>query len=412
MTPPMTTLDLARQLIAFPSTSGRELPLVTFVSGLLRERGIAHVVDSCGATANLYVSMGKGEDILLLYAHTDVVPGPGTLFAPRVEDGRLFGRGAADMKSALAGLVQVLLEDAEVLRTLPYTVLFAFVAEEETTGQGIRQFVRWFGSRGRQRCCCVLMEPSEDFTALYTGGKGSVFLDLEGTMADVLASFRAILARKPELLAAYPDLQDGFGRPTLELTKLASSAAFQGEHLQGKASHASRPDSGENAIEKALTLHGDITCLHSSDTEGPNSLPASVTFLRGDSRYGTAPCRAHVDIRTNLAADAGDRLFRAVDALIHPGVQVLLRNCGKAYRTSDRRLIDLCIAAQGGAVEERISTGGGDAPYLLPITGSVIAGFGPGSRHVAHSDEECVDLRALEATPGIIRNLIRGFGQR
>ena len=406
----MTILELTQRLIAIPSTSGGERPLVDFVSSLLTAKGIPHVVDPYDATANLYVSMGRGEDTLMLYAHMDVVPAPEALFQPRVAEGRLHGRGTTDMKSALAALLHVLLEDHARLRELPFQVLFAFIAEEETNAGGIKQFLHWFQPTGR--LSCVLMEPSDDFTAMNVGGKGYAFLDLEGEMAEVLASFRAVLARKPALLAAHADHGDGFGGATLELTKLTPSEAFEGEAVHGKASHASRPQFGENALEKALALHPGLTALRSAEEDGPNSLPSRAVFRRDEGRFEGLAVKGHIDLRTNRSADAGNALLEAVRALIHPAVQVSLRDRGPAFLCHDRDLIELCKRAKGGSVEERISTGGSDAPYLLPLTGSLVAGFGPGRNRLAHTLDECVDLAVLEDAPRIVRGLIEGFSGR
>jgi acetylornithine deacetylase/succinyl-diaminopimelate desuccinylase-like protein len=406
----MSILDLVQQLIAIPSTSGRERPLVDHVAGLLASRGIPHIVDPYGTTANLYVPVGQGDDILMLYAHTDVVPAPEALFLPRVEDGKLYGRGTTDMKSALAALLHVLLEDHERLSERPFQVLFTFIAEEETNAGGIHRFLEWF--QPRRSLSCVLMEPTDDFTAMNVGGKGYVFLDLEGAMTDVLASFRAILARKPALLAEYPDQADGFAGATLELTKLTVAEPFEGERIQGRASHASRPQFGENAIEKALAQHGDLTALRSSDTDGPNSLPSWAVLRRDKTGWGHLPVKAHIDLRTNRSADAGHALFEAVRALIHPAVRISIRDQGRAFRAEDTRLIELCKGAKGGEVQERISSGGSDAPYLLPLTGSIVAGFGPGQCRLAHAIDERVDLGVLEDAPRIVRGIIEGFSRR
>lgn len=406
----MTPLELTQQLIAIPSTSGRERPLVHFVSSLLTAQGIPHVVDPYGSTANLYVPLGQGEDTLMLYAHTDVVPAPEALFQPRVVDGQLFGRGTTDMKSALAALLHVLLTDHAHLRELPFQVLFAFIAEEETNAGGIQQFLRWFQPRGR--LSCVLMEPSDDFTAMNVGGKGYAFLDLEGEMAGVLASFRAVLAHKPALLAAHADAGDGFGGATLELTKLAPSTTFEGEAVFGKASHASRPQFGENAIEKALIHHPDLTALRSAEEDGPNSLPSRAILRREEGRFDHLAVKAHIDLRTNRSADAENALLEAVRTLIHPAVKVSLRDQGPAFLCHDRRLIELCKRAKGGPVVERISTGGSDAPYLLPLTESIVAGFGPGRNRLAHTLDECVGLSVLEDAPRIVRGFIEGFAGR
>src|SRR5215469_5355583 len=106
--PNCTSIDRLRRLVGFDTTSRQSnLALIDFVRGWLEHHGLESqlVFDETGRKANLYATIGP-PDIggVMLSGHTDVVPVDGQdwhsePFALRAADGKLFGRGAADMKS-------------------------------------------------------------------------------------------------------------------------------------------------------------------------------------------------------------------------------------------------------------------------------------------------------------------------
>jgi acetylornithine deacetylase len=113
----MNALDYARELVAFDSTSSRSNAAVSDrVEEELRRLGFAtervEYADRSGVRkVNVLGKLGEGNGGLAYFAHTDVVPadswftdehGP---FTPAVKDGRLYGRGSADMKGSLASML-------------------------------------------------------------------------------------------------------------------------------------------------------------------------------------------------------------------------------------------------------------------------------------------------------------------
>ena len=107
----MESLPLLERLVSFPTVSrDTNLPLIDFVRGFLSERGIASTLmaDGTGRKANLFATIGPSDKGgIMLSGHTDVVPvdGQDWRFDPfrLVErEGRLYGRGTADMKGVLA----------------------------------------------------------------------------------------------------------------------------------------------------------------------------------------------------------------------------------------------------------------------------------------------------------------------
>jgi acetylornithine deacetylase/succinyl-diaminopimelate desuccinylase-like protein len=419
-------LDLTKELVKFRSTSYDELGVTMYLSNLLSKRKIPHVLDKFNPqdyrhdaesilTANLYVEVGEGSDLLVLYAHTDVVEAKGDMFMPEVKDNRLFGRGTADMKTAVAGMVHVLQEDYPSLNrkltAADKKLLFVFIADEETSGTGIRRFRDWCDRNDLKGFKCILMEPTEDFTAIETGGKGLNFLQLKGKMRHMIRAFRTILASKQDLLARYPDKGDGFKTATIELTRIITDNIGNPDlkTIEGKACHASRPHLGINAIEKALKSETDITFIVTPKNGEHNSLPARAYILEDKPDHLDMDCVASIDIRTNLAASEGDVLLDAVKALIPPCIEVDVPETGSAFTTESDGLLGLCLNSIDSEVTQRIATGGSDAPHLLTLTRNMIPGFGPGKNSVVHSDEEYIDLEIIEKTPKVIRKLISNF---
>ena len=97
---------LAERLIGY-DTSHRDgiAPCTDFVAGWLEARGAAvQHVETAGRRC-LLARVGAGEGRMIWHGHLDVVPGFPEQFRPRVENGRLIGRGAYDMKAALAAMM-------------------------------------------------------------------------------------------------------------------------------------------------------------------------------------------------------------------------------------------------------------------------------------------------------------------
>ena len=110
--PPMTDpVALTAELIRCPSVTPEEGGAITLLEARLAAAGFRTVAGRPRGIANLFARWGTAGPVLGFNGHTDVVP-PGDRgrwrhdpFAAVVEDGRLYGRGAADMKSGVAAFV-------------------------------------------------------------------------------------------------------------------------------------------------------------------------------------------------------------------------------------------------------------------------------------------------------------------
>jgi acetylornithine deacetylase len=156
-----------------PGAAG-ERPIAEFCVDWLTSAGVEAWVDEvrdgrCNAVAR--VSGGPGPTVALC-AHLDTVSAEGVAnaFEPRVENGRLYGRGAYDMKGGVAAVMAAM--DALARRPPGGTVLAALVADEEYASVGAADFVDRYAVDA-----CIVTEPSEG--RLILAHKGFVWLELE-----------------------------------------------------------------------------------------------------------------------------------------------------------------------------------------------------------------------------------------
>jgi acetylornithine deacetylase len=126
---PIDPVALARQLIDIDSTTGREADISRFVAAYLRQRGYS-VFEQPVQNDRTNIIAAIGEPRLVFSTHLDCVP---PHFPSRLEDDRLFGRGACDAKGILAAQVAA----AEKLRAAGETrVGLVFVVGEERGSDG------------------------------------------------------------------------------------------------------------------------------------------------------------------------------------------------------------------------------------------------------------------------------------
>jgi len=164
---------IARDLIRCPSVTPAEGGALAYIEGLLERAGFAvhRVTFSEPGTAdveNLYARIGTGSPNLMFAGHTDVVP-PGDTnawthppFAAEIADGVLFGRGAADMKGAVACKLAAVLDHlAAIGGAFKGSISFLVTGDEEDVAvNGTVKLLRWAAERGEKFDHCILGEPT------------------------------------------------------------------------------------------------------------------------------------------------------------------------------------------------------------------------------------------------------------
>ena len=159
--------DILDRLLAFDTVSSRpNLGLMTYVSELLESAGltVTLIPDADGGKANLYASTGPaGLGGVMLSGHTDVVPVEGQAwsvppFALTERDGRIYGRGAADMKGFVACAVAAMLRAAK--RPLKVPLHLALSYDEEIGCMGVRSLIDLLEAAPVKPRFCIVGEPT------------------------------------------------------------------------------------------------------------------------------------------------------------------------------------------------------------------------------------------------------------
>jgi acetylornithine deacetylase len=140
----VAALDLVRDLIAFDTTSrDSNLKLIDYAQTLLEKAGgrCRRSYDETGTKANLFATFGPdGDGGFVLSGHTDVVPVDGQdwssdPFTPEVRDGKLYGRGACDMKGFVGTALALAPDIAKAKLKRP--IHFALSYDEEVGCVGV-----------------------------------------------------------------------------------------------------------------------------------------------------------------------------------------------------------------------------------------------------------------------------------
>ncbi len=160
-------LELARTLVQMNTVSAHSnLELIHFVRDELQRLGVASRLtwNADKTKANLFATLGEGKPAgIILSGHTDTVPWDGQAWtvdplSATVRDGRLYGRGSADMKSFIA----IALANAQAFldSAAPFAVHFAFSYDEEVGCFGVRELIADLRDAGIRPLACIIGEPT------------------------------------------------------------------------------------------------------------------------------------------------------------------------------------------------------------------------------------------------------------
>ncbi len=160
-------LQLTRDLISRPSVTPADGGCQDVLKARLEAIGFTCETIEAGGVTNLFATRGTLAPMLCFAGHTDVVPtGPADQwqsapFSPEVRDGKLFGRGAADMKGSLAAMVCATEAFVDAHPVHPGTLAFLITSDEEGPAQfGTKEVMRQLKERGVHIDHCLVGEPS------------------------------------------------------------------------------------------------------------------------------------------------------------------------------------------------------------------------------------------------------------
>ena len=170
-------------LIAFPTVSGRPNgDIIGYIKTYLEDEGVPVLLDphKDGERVNLFATIGPGvTDGIVLSGHTDVVPASmagwtADPFTMRKDNGRLYGRGAVDMKGFLAMVLAMVPAFKAVEDQLRVPVHIAFTFDEEVGCFGSEQIPAFLKQHGIAPEMAIIGEPTE--MRPFIGHKGGMEL--------------------------------------------------------------------------------------------------------------------------------------------------------------------------------------------------------------------------------------------
>ncbi|HSV52906.1 MAG TPA: acetylornithine deacetylase [Burkholderiaceae bacterium] len=170
-------LELAQTLVRIDTVSrNSNLALIHFVRDALHQLGVKSRLsyNADKTKANLFATLGEGKPAgVILSGHTDTVPWDGQAWSvdplgATIRDGRLYGRGSADMKSFIAIALAHAKSFAE--SPAPFAIHFAFSYDEEVGCFGVKELIADMRDAGIAPLACIVGEPTSMVPAIAHKG--------------------------------------------------------------------------------------------------------------------------------------------------------------------------------------------------------------------------------------------------
>jgi len=377
--PSAASLAWAQRLVRFHTVSdASNLPLIECIADHLRSLHVPLrlTYDEGRKKANLFATLGSGKPGgVVLSGHTDTVPWVGQAWtldplSATVKDGRLYGRGSADMKGWI-GLV-VAQTQAWLEADLPHALHYAFSYDEEVGGFGARVLIADLKEAGLAPALCIVGEP----------------------------------------------------------TGMVPAIAHKGVHrwrccVRGKAAHSSLTPMAVNAVEAAARLVSHISAigeqLRANEARQPGfDVPystAAVCVIEGGIADNVVPedCRFHYEFRDLPGSDAGALQQQVLDyaATLQGAMQAVEPTAGFRFEAMammpafqarpDEPAVQL--AARLAGTRQTTLVAFGTEAGLFQRAGMSTVVCGPGSIQQAHQADEYVSLEQLARCESFLQGL-------
>jgi succinyl-diaminopimelate desuccinylase len=370
--------DLVRCASVTPADAGAQEVLASALAALgfeIHRLRLGSPPD--GPIENLFATLGSGAPHFAFAGHTDVVPTGDVAawsvdpFAAEIGNGRLVGRGVADMKGAIAAFVGA--AGRQIARGLPGRLSLIITGDEEGPATyGTAPMLEWLEAHDLVPDLCLVGEP---------------------TSAQVLGD-------------------------TIKVGRRGSLNAWI--TVNGAQGHVAYPHRADNPATRLVAILASLKARHlddGSDWFDPSNLEVTdIAVGNPATNVIPAQARARLNIRFNDLHHGPDleAWVRATVAELAPSGDVVVKISGEAFLTEPGQLSDIVAAAVRDVtgIEAELSTSGGtsDARFIRRLCPVVEFGLPGGSMHKTDESIAVADLAALtDIYDGV---LARIFGQQ
>jgi len=358
-----STLELTKQLIAEQSVTPDDAGCQSILASRLEKLGFRieemAFKDNNGDVKNLWARRGTESPCLTFAGHTDVVPVGDSSewesdpFAPTERDGKLYGRGAADMKASLAAFVTAIEQFLSNHSQHKGSIALLITSDEEGPATcGTVKVIETLEARNEKIDYCIVGEPSSEShlgDVIKNGRRGSIGCELtiKGTQGHI----------------AYPQLAD-------------NPIHYCGDVIN--ALTEIKWDSGNQYFPPTSLQISNVA----GGTGATNVIPANVK-LTFNLRFST---ETSVEKIKNTVTEKLDKL--GIDYQLNWSLS------GHPFITKEAELVTACKLAIKDILDinTKLSTSGGtsDGRFIAP-TGAQVVEFGPVNESI-HKVNENVDI--------------------
>lgn len=372
----LSLIELTQQLIARPSVTPEDEGCQTILSQHLKRLGFEIEHLPFAEVNNFWAKRGKESPLFVFVGHTDVVPtGPldkwhSPPFTPTISNGRLFGRGSADMKGSLAAMLVACEKFIDEYPSYSGSIAWLITSDEEGPGvNGTAKVIEVLKNKNEKINYCLVGEPT-----------------CEEKLGD-----------------------------TIKVGRRGSLSA----HLivKGKQGHIAYPQLANNPIHHFSPILAELldTNWDKGDTN-PNFQPTSLQFsnIHGGTGAGNV-IPDNLEIKFNFRyspATTAKKLEDIVEGILrkyHLKYQITWQRGGLPFLSPSGELRSACIDVikKFTGITPKVSTTGGtsDARFVAPI-GAEIVEFGPCNRTI-HQINENVSVEDLEQLVLIYKEILK-----
>ena len=367
------TLQLACDLIAKPSVTPVDADCQNQMIARLEAIGFRTERLRFGDVDNFWAVRGEDGPLFAFAGHTDVVPtGPegnwqNPPFAPKIIDGMLHGRGAADMKGSLACMVVACENFVKAYPNHTGRIAFLITSDEEgPADNGTVKVVEWLEARNEKITWCLVGEPSST-----------------SSVGDIIKNGRR-------------------GSLGAELT------------IKGKQGHVAYPHLAKNPIHLVAPALAELASEEWD--QGNDHFPATSfqvsNFNSGTGATNVIPGEAHIVFNFRFSTELTEAILRErTEAILNKhGLEYDLtwKLSGHPFLTAEGELVEAAqkaiLAATGEATTLSTSGGTSDGPFIAP-TGAQVVELGPINATI-HQVNECVSASDLEKLAEIYEQIL------